>query len=291
MSQTANITQLFTTAQDEQDLSPQSINAIQTIDIGQDIQAAMGINANSVQASSVILVQGLVDDSGSIRFAGNSEVVREGVNLVKKALAGTKQKDGILEGIRYLNKGVLCPFLPLDQVPDLNSQNYNAEGGTPLHRETLATLATVIAKTQEFSDNGVPVRSITFILTDGAADIGSSVTPAHIRAVVRDMLKSENHIICGIGIDDGEYDSNGNLRGNRTDFKAIFTEYGILEQWIIDIKVPSQPGETEAQRKVRLQSEIRKAFQTVSQSAVRASQAAAAQSFSQAALGGFGVTP
>ena len=290
MSDTVNVDDLFNNAQNDQNLSPQSVQALAVIDIGADIQQALGVSAESVNASSVILIQGLVDDSGSIRFAGNAEVVRQGVNLVREALLGTKQtqKDGILMAVSFLNDGQFTAYQPLEQHPTLNAQNYNPDGGTPLYDQALATLKNVILKTQEFSDNGVPVRSVTFIVTDGA-DTGSKVLPRDLSYVISDMLKSEQHIIAGIGIDDGRYDSNGNNLGSRTDFQTVFKDMGIPENWIIDIKCPPQPGESEDDRKKRLRSQIRHAFATVSQSAVRASQGA--QSFSQTAqsgLGGFG---
>jgi hypothetical protein len=82
-----------------------------------------------------------------------------------------------------------------------------------------------------------------------------------VRAVVTDMLKLEGHVVAAMGIQEPG-----------TDFRRVFREMGIPDQWILT------PGNT--------QKEIRKAFQAFSQSAVRMSQAA--RSFSQAALGGFG---
>ena len=278
---TPNINQLFQSAQTEQELSKQSIAALQVTDLGANIQAALGVPVEDVHASSVVLVQGLLDDSGSIRFAGNAQVVRDGQNLVKKALEDAKVKDGVLMALRFLNGGVFSGFQPLDQAPELDSHNYNPEGGTPLYDETIGTLKAIILKTQEFRGAGVPVRSITYIVTDGH-DEGSSKQAQDVASVVRDLLKSEQHVVCGIGIDD----SGPNGMGG-TDFKKVFGNMGIPDEWIIDIKCPPDPGETEDQRKGRLRHMVRKAFQTVSQSAVRCSQNAA--SFSKTALGGFAV--
>ena len=283
-----SIDDLFNSAQDDQNLSPQSVNALAVVDIGANIQQALGVPAQSVHASKVLLVQGVIDDSGSIRFvAGNTEAVRTGVNLVIDALLGTSQtiKDGILMALTYLNDGPLTVFTPLDQHPRLDTSNYDPNGGTPLYIRVMETLKTVILKTQEFSDNGVPVNSITFIVSDGA-DTNGTVDPKDIAYVISDMVKSEQHIVAAIGIDDGKYDSKGNLVGSRTDFQKVFGDMGIPKNWIIDIKCPRNPGETEKEWNVRLQKEIRKAFATVSQSAVRASQGA--QAFSQTAQGGLG---
>ncbi len=60
--------------------------------------------------------------------------------------------------------------------------------------------------------------------------------------------------------------------GGHTDFHKVFKQMGIRDEWILT------PGNN--------QTEIRRAFQVFSQSAVRASQGAA--SFSQSSLGGFG---
>ena len=121
-------------------------------------------------------------------------------------------------------------------------------------------LGTVLAKTREFEDAGVPVRSVTLIISDGADCSSSQQTPKMIRAIVEDLLRSESHVVAAMGIDDGE-----------TDFHKVFREMGIRDEWILT------PGNTS--------SEIRKAFQVFSQSAVRASQTAAG--FSGLALGGF----
>ena len=75
------------------------------------------------------------------------------------------------------------------------------------------------------------------------------------------MRQAETHIIAAMGIEDGS-----------TDFCRVFREMGIEDQWILT------PGNDVSQ--------IRRAFQVFSQSAVRASQSAA--HFGQAVLGGLG---
>jgi hypothetical protein len=68
------------------------------------------------------------------------------------------------------------------------------------------------------------------------------------------MIAQENHIVAAMGISDGS-----------TDFRGVFRAMGIADRWILT------PGNSA--------SEVRRAFQVFSQSAVRA--AAGAQ------LGGF----
>lgn len=259
-----NLSTLFQGAQNDGILSPAGMSVLAIPDMGAQIQAAIGISVDDVPASEVTLVTILLDDSGSIRFVmGNAEAVRSGCNLLIDSLMGSKQKDGILAHCRYLNGKVLYPFTSLTNAIKLDTTNYDPNGGTPLYDQTAIILGTVLAKAQEFQDAGVPCRTVTVIVTDGA-DAGSTKhrSGASVAPLVRDMLKTEMHIIAGMGINDGQ-----------TDFRRVFGEMGIQKEWILT------PGNSP--------SEIRKAFAVVSQSAVRASQVAGGN-LSQVAAGGFG---
>lgn len=261
MSQTMDLNQLFAGAVDTGNMSADALQALQVNDIGNQIQAGLGISVDDVTTSEVTLVTQLIDDSGSIRFAGNAGAVRNGHNVVLESLKDCKQANGILAHCRYLNGTVLYPYRLIQQAPLMTNANYDPVGGTPLYDQTAVTLGTVVAKVQEFDDNNVPVRAITLIITDGA-DMGSHRhTPRTIKPLVQDLLTTEMHIVAGMGIHDGS-----------TDFRQIFREMGILDEWILT------PGNSE--------KEIRAAFHLFSQSAIRASQGSA--NFGQAAMGGFG---
>ena len=260
-SKTARIQQLFRGALEDGDLSARSVNALTLdADIGAQIQAGMGIAPDDVPASEVVLVTMMPDDSGSIRFGGNAEAVRGGHNLVLEALTQSKQREDVLVHTRYLNGFVLYPYRKLADAARMTSQNYDPSLGTPLYDQTAVLLGTVLAKSREFAAAGVPARTVTLIITDGADMHSTQQTPASVRAIVDDMHRMESHIVAAMGIADGS-----------TDFHKVFREIGLPDQWIL------APGNT--------QSEVRKAFQAFSQSAVRASQGAG--SFSHAALGGF----
>jgi len=255
----SQVNNLFSAATAEGALSPQALQSLNVIDLGAQIQAGLGVSVDDIPASEVVLVTMLIDDSGSIRFASNAQLVRDGHNLVLDSLSDSKQKDSILGHTRYLNGTVLYPYVLIDQAVRMDSQNFDPMGGTPLYEQSLVTLGTVLAKTQEFAQSGVASRSVTIIITDGN-DEHSRKRAIDVQAVVKDMLMQESHIIAAMGIDDG-----------RTDFRAVFTEMGLEDRWILT------PGNNP--------SDIRRAFQLFSQSAVRASQSAA--NFSKTAGGGF----
>lgn len=261
MSNSVNLNELFEEAQQEGMLSPESAQALIVNDIGAQIQAGLGINVNDVDASEVVLVTMMPDDSGSIRFGGNADAVRDGHNMVIDALLSSKQRDNILVHTRYLNGTILYPYCALEQAVRMDNKNYDPSLGTPLYDETIVLLGTVLTKTKEFQDNGVPVRSITLILTDGHDQHSARSSISTVKTLVGDMLRAENHIVAAMGFDDGAIQ-----------FRDIFRDMGLMDQWILTPK--NNP------------SEIRKAFQVFSKSAVQASQSAV--NFSKTAMGGFG---
>ena len=250
MTDKNNINELLQGAADQGDLSPASLQALQIdADFGVQIQAGMGVVPDDVPSTEVVLVTMMPDDSGSITFGGNDDAVRGGHNHVLDALQACKQQDDILVHNRYLNGDVLYPYSRVDAAVRMNTKNYQANKGTPLFDQTVILLGTVLAKTQEFEDCGVPVRTVTLLITDGGDASSQRHTAATVCPVVEDMYRSERHIVAAMGIDDGY-----------TDFRAVFGEMGVRDEWILT------PGNTD--------KEIRAAFQVFSQSAVQVSQGA-----------------
>jgi len=261
-SSVPDVHDLFRSARDEGDLSSAAFDALSlNPDIGAQIQAGLGIAPDDVPASEVVLLSQLLDDSSSIAEAGNEAVLRAGHNLVLDAVAATRQADAVLAMGRLLNRAdPLYAFAPVAGAPRLDAGNFRARGCTPLYDQTAVLLGTVLAKARDFENAGVPARTVTLIVSDGA-DVGSTEqTAASVRAIVEDMLRRETHIVAALGIDDGH-----------TDFRGVFRGMGVPDRWILT------PGNSA--------SEIRAAFSLFSQSASRASQSAA--QFGQAGMGGF----
>jgi hypothetical protein len=250
---------LFGAAADQGLVSAATHQALTVVDLGAQIQAALGTPPDLIEATEQFLVAIVLDDSSSIRFAGNEPIVRTGVKEVVKALGGSKTSDGILMLIQKLNSGLLCPFTPIRDVPDITPQNYSCSGDTPLNDRVFETLSAVLAKQVQVNQTGAQVRTATLIVSDGANN-ASRRSAAEVKKLVTDLLKAECHIVAAMGIDDGS-----------TDFRQVFSEMGIPDQWILTPK--NNP------------TEIRRAFNLFSRSSVQASQGAA--SFSKTNAGGF----
>jgi hypothetical protein len=256
-----DVSSLLVSARADGTLSDAGYQALTVVDIGAEIQAGLGVHVDDVAASEVLLVTMMPDDSGSIRFAGNAEAVREGHNLVLDALRATRAEAGTLVHTRYLNGEVLCPYRPLADAVRMTAKNYNPCQGTPLYDQTVVLLGTVLAKAQELADAGVPTRSVTLIITDGDDQHSQRARAADVAALVRDLRRAEGHVVAAMGVADGS-----------TDFRKVFGEMGIDDAWILTPRSTAR--------------DIRRAFQVFSQSVSAAK--VAAPGFTWAAAGGAG---
>ncbi len=260
MSKNANnINNIFANSLASGDLSNASVDAMGKInDLGTIINNALGTPTMDISSTEVILVNMLLDDSGSMDHL--RATVIDAHNELVRAIKETKQVDNIMIQCRLLNSGLLYPFKMLDDVADLTLQDYDPDGGTPLYRSSVEMLAITQAKTQECLDNFQDPRTITLIVTDGGDNQSGGIKAIDVKALVDDMLNTERHIIAGMGFQSGG-----------VDFNQIFLDMGLRQEWIL----------TAASTK----SEIRKAFGLFSRSVTSASKSAA--SFSKTAMGGF----
>lgn len=160
-SSVPNISELLQSAYAEGELSTRGLQTLSVnADIGTQIQAGLGIALDDVPSAEVVLVTMMPDDSGSIRFAGHADTVRNGHNLVLDALRQCQQQADILVHTRYLNGDVLFPYRKLDDAVNMTKQNYNPNKATPLYDQIAVVLGTVMTKTRELQENGIPVRTV-----------------------------------------------------------------------------------------------------------------------------------
>lgn len=275
-SQSGKLDELAANAAAEGGLSQKALNSLSIVDVGQQINTAMGVSIETVKAGEILLVGTLVDDSSSIAeekwvsqpggadiLMTNEQPVRDGHNMLAKKLQRVKQRNGILAHAKYLNGKVLYPFVPIDQVTLMDGRNYKGNGGTPLDDSAMLFLITMALKAQECAEAGDPVRTMTLLISDGEDTSSKQFRTKDVFDQVKKMLSFEGqHIIAGMGVYNG-----------RTDFRKVFSSMGIPDQWIWE--PTSDPND------------LATAFNVWSESAVRASQSATA--FSQTATaGGFG---
>ena len=229
-------------------------------DIGRAIQAGLGVNAADFESAETYGSIIDVDDSGSIRMRGNSQHLRDGVNLMVAELRSSQSRDDIMLCVRTINDDLIYPFGPLAQAPELTSKNYDPNKGTPLYDAMLTSSGLLLKKWEEARAIGQSFRGSVLWVSDGA-DEHSKCSARDVRPVIEDLLAREIFLPMFMGIDDG-----------RTKFQDIAMECGIPANLIL---TPGSSG-----------SEIRKAFSVASRASKMASQGAT--SFAQVVGGGFG---
>ena len=254
---TPDLSTLFSSAGAGAPLSKASMSVLGVPDLGARIRAGLGIPALGLPASEVFLLTVLIDDSGSIRSSGNEPHVIDGYNSLLAGLRNTASAGAVLVHTRFLNGTVHTPFTPIAQAAPLTPQNYQATGGTPLFDESTLLLGTVLAKTAEFEQTGVPVRSLSLVLTDGQDCHSQTHKAKDVKALADDLRRNEGAIFAGFGFDNGD-----------TDFRKVFRSMGVPDEWILT------SGATP--------HEIRAAFRMISVTAARASISA------PGSLAGFG---
>lgn len=258
-----NLQDLLNDAKDDGLLDQNAADAlINVVDLGQTIQDNLGVSAVDIDSTEVFGLFTLIDDSGSIRFTGNTQVVRDGYNGIVEALKKSASRDDIINTVMLLNAGVFQPPVALENSRLLD-HTFNPSGGTPLYDKTLELSALATLKRQEFAATGASFRGVLLLISDGK-DEGSRNSVKKVRPVLDSLQQQEVFQVIALGIDDGH-----------TDFNAVFREMGVLPENILTVS--SDP------------SSIRKAFGVVSRATLSASQGGSVSK--SGGLGGFGANP
>jgi hypothetical protein len=187
-----------------------------------DITTSLGDTSTADEAMLATL---LIDDSFSI--APNVAEIRHGHNLMIDALRDERITAEVRVQTRALNRGILTPYQSIHRAVKLDANIFGSNNlssrGTPLYRQSLITLGTVMVKAEEEEGRGAKVRTFTLIITDAEDNRSYTTTAAHVAVVVKDMLEfATNHIIAGMGIGERE----------GIDFRQIFRSMGIPDRWI-----------------------------------------------------------
>lgn len=229
-------------------LSQQSSSLI-TGNLGKVVIAgAAGKALEDIVATDVTLITVLIDASSSIQDRGLEQAVRDGQNHLIDAFAGSKQKDAILMALWTFASelDVLHSYLPVTDAVRLDARNYKGSGSTRLYDTWCDALAANVAYAQRLRDGGTPCRSVVVVITDGE-DCGSSRTAGNCAGLSQDLLASEQFVLAFVGV------------GRGVNFHAVAKAMGVPDGCVL------------VQQDATATS-LRKAFQMVSQSAIRASQ-------------------
>ncbi len=212
------------------------------------VAGAAGVAMEAIEATDVTLVTILIDASSSIASARLEQAVREGQRELLAAFAGSREKDRILVALWTFNDqvSVLHSYVPVGDALRLDDRNYRGRGNTRLYDAWCDALASNVAYAQQLRDSGTPVKSVVVMISDGA-DTGSKRTQKQCRALSEDLLKSEQFVLAFVGV------------GADATFRRIAKNMGVPDG-CVEVQTQATPAA------------LRKVFQMVSRSAIRASQ-------------------
>jgi len=212
------------------------------------IAGASGKSAEEIDATEVTLVTAVIDDSGSIRFAGLADAVRQGQNEMLRALANSKQQDALMVAQWKLGSQseLIHSYVPVADAEALNKKNYNPQSGTALYDVWMDALASNIAYAQTLAATGAQVTSIALIITDGQDQHSHRYLARDCRKLATELLQSETFHLAFIGV------------GEQREFQVVAEEMGFMPASVLVADATA--------------SAIRRAINLASQSIIRASQ-------------------
>jgi hypothetical protein len=212
------------------------------------LAGAAGKDLEDISASDVTLVTLLIDQSSSIASRGLEQAVRDGQNALLDAFAGAQERDAMLVACWTFDSSmdVLHSYVPVDEATRLDATNYRAKGSTRLYDTWCDALSANVAYAQRLRDGGTPTRSVVVVVTDGE-DVGSTRAAGHCARLSKDLLASELFTLAFVGV------------GRDVDFEQVAKAMGVPSGCVLVQKDATASG-------------LRRAFQLVSRSAIRASQ-------------------
>lgn len=212
------------------------------------IAGAAGVDAENIVASDVTLLTVLIDNSSSIGYRSLEGAIRDGQGLLLDAFEKSKERESIMLALWLFNhdQQVVHSYVPVKDATRLDKRNYRSSGSTRLYDTWCDALASNVAYAEQLRATGTPCRSVVVVLTDGE-DTSSQRSAADCARLSRDLLASEQFVLAFVGV------------GNDADFRQVAKSMGVPD------------GCIEVQKNATPQT-LRRVFQMVSQSALRASQ-------------------
>jgi hypothetical protein len=183
------------------------------------ISGPTGVSVARVNANRLLLMQVIVDDSGSM--GGLEPHVFHAFKRLRDALIRNSGSGGsqTLLSLSLLNKGLRVPYTEVAKSPLLDSSNYQCSGGTPLYTAIQSVLGTMLVKCNEVVQAGRSAQTFTVVISDGVATDADKTNPATVRSVLTG-LSPKQHIVCGIAIGGAA--------------ERCYTDLGMSPNWILD---------------------------------------------------------
>lgn len=151
---------------------------------------AQGVSIDDLAGDRVTLYLRLFDESGSMAI--NTMAVIQAANEQLAALAASGDGDSILMSTWTFNTAskVLYGYQALADVPQMDTNSYNPDGGTALFQAVLDGLTSLVSYAQSLLQTGVSVKIVVVIFSDGD-DNANTARAQDVKKVVESLLQKE----------------------------------------------------------------------------------------------------
>lgn len=200
-----NLDELFQSAR-EDGLTEQTMDLVVSNLNGPTMMAAVGAPLTSLQGNEVTLAMNIIDMSGSMA-PYTHDLIQSYNDDYLEALAGSLAAEDILVSTILFDSGIhlFHGYLTVTDVPLLTSHDYRPGGSTALYDAVAAGLTNMVLYAQQLRQNGVMVRCLAIVYSDGE-DNASRQTATSVRRAVRELLKQEIYIMAYVGFRAGGID-------------------------------------------------------------------------------------
>lgn len=152
-------------------------------------------NSLANQTSSVIMAIVVADVSPSMEEDGKADAVNTAsTEVFLKELKGCHRKDDIvIKGITFDEEvRHTSGFMRIVDTPDDYLHIQPQGRGTALYDATLQALEAAVQYRTDLEEQGVDVRTIVYIMTDGVDNSSSTSSCSRIKSIIDDLRKKES---------------------------------------------------------------------------------------------------
>lgn len=180
-------------------ISSQSLAAIETELDDIALAGCAGVDVDDIDSEEVTLVVVAIDASGSM-YEYADDVIKSYNRDFLESLCGAKNAESILVSTLVFsaweqnNVRLVHGYTPVPDCPELTSQVYAPDGGTPLHDAVWNGLTGLVAYGQNLRDNGTRTKSIVVVLSDGQEN-SSRISASKVKNLVSDVLRQQEFIL------------------------------------------------------------------------------------------------
>jgi hypothetical protein len=166
-------------------------------------QLGQGVGVDALPADHATLVCWVLDVTGSMSGSPAQSLI-DAYNRNIAKLVKSRDADEIMFQTLLFDSDrgtqVLHAYLPVDQVPDLNSSVYRPGGMTNLRDAVFDGITGAVAYGADLRNAGAFTKVVVVVMTDGGENDSKYHSESDLKTLIEDLLREETYNIAIVGI-------------------------------------------------------------------------------------------